>query len=139
MLCLLVIGAIILWFIFSRRSSPLIKGGSTPKVLVSLPDEEALNNFIVENKDKHKFIVYHAPWCGHCKEFMPILQKVAQYNTIDDLVVAEIDADRNKIAGINGFPTLKVAKKGEIEMKPFNPPSREFEVVMGALESIFHK
>lgn len=47
-----------------------------PKLAVILQD----NNFdsIVQNGNlKNWFIMFHAPWCPHCKRLMPIFEQMA--------------------------------------------------------------
>ncbi|KAL9932274.1 hypothetical protein V8E36_008753 [Tilletia maclaganii] len=79
------------------------------------------NNFesIVFDSDKTVLVEFYAPWCGHCKNLAPIYEQVAQaFSNDDDCVLAQLDADnqvnRGLAAkyGVEGFPTLKLFKKG---------------------------
>lgn len=40
---------------------------------------------------EYKLVVYHAPWCGPCKAYAPIVEEFAKNNI--DCVVGRIDVD----------------------------------------------
>jgi len=61
----------------------------------------------------------YSPECGHCRKLAPVYEAVARKLSEDsDMVVAQIDASQNDIAGMEpeGFPTIlfypKANKKG---------------------------
>ena len=63
------------------------------------------------NKDKMTFTFYHAPWCGHCKQFMPTWKELK--NEIGDdgnIKLIEVNSDLQpdviKNKNIQSFPTL---------------------------------
>jgi len=71
---------------------------------------------LVSKKDKHYVVMVYAPWCGHCKTFMPKFDKAASYfenKYGDDVVFAKMDGTLNEIEGHNvqGFPTVLVYPK----------------------------
>ncbi len=66
---------------------------------------------VVIDNDKNVLLLVYAKWCGHCKQFMPIYQKVGEkLAERTDIIVAMIDGDANDIVHpkieIQGFPTL---------------------------------
>lgn len=44
------------------------------------------------NKDKDVFVEFYAPWCGHCKQLVPIYDKV---NLIWNIPFVEVDLTGN--------------------------------------------
>ena len=77
-------------------------------------------------------------WCGHCKALAPTYEKLAEaYKDDADVVIAEMDATANEVAGLNirGFPTLKFYKAGE----PTAPVDYEGERTLEALTDFVEK
>ncbi|KAM4028050.1 protein disulfide-isomerase A4 isoform 1-T1 [Anomaloglossus baeobatrachus] len=64
-------------------------------------------------------VEFYAPWCGHCKQFAPEYEKIAETLKKNDpaIPVAKVDAtEATKLANkydINGYPTIKILKKGQ--------------------------
>ncbi|KAJ3194572.1 hypothetical protein HK101_002383 [Irineochytrium annulatum] len=78
-------------------------------VLETLTDD----NFDELTKASDWFIMFMAPWCGHCKRMMPAFEELAQSKqgmmniaTVDSTVNPDLV---NKF-GIKGFPTLKFVR-----------------------------
>jgi len=64
------------------------------------------------------FVMFYAPWCGHCKSFKPDYAEVARAfeSQKDKVVIAAVDADSHRELGgkfgVTGFPTLKFFPQG---------------------------
>jgi len=100
----------------NRKSEPIPEPGppGSVTVLVGKNIEAAL-------LDPYKDIVlveYYAPWCGHCKNLVPIYDSLAKHFASNPkVVIAKIDATANyvnNILQVEGFPTI-VAYKHDSE------------------------
>ena len=87
------------------------------------------NNVVLINpqimKGNPGMLLVHAHWCGHCKHFMPIYQKMAaQLNQANDsfsclaIESEELKKDNgvvSKALNVNGFPSIYwVAQDGKV-------------------------
>jgi protein disulfide isomerase family A protein 3 len=72
-------------------------------------------------------VEFYAPWCGHCKRLAPEYEIAATALKNDDPPVALIKVDctaETKTCGkygVNGYPTLKIFKNGEMS-SDYNGP-----------------
>ena len=63
-------------------------------------------------------IYFSAPWCGPCRTFGPVMEKVAEHFNENDLVEitkvnADEDPDTAALHGIRSIPALVYLKAGE--------------------------
>ena len=63
---------------------------------------------VIKN-DKDVMVLFYAPWCNHCKEFIPKFEEVAKIlKGNDKLILAKMDGSANEVesVSIKGFPTI---------------------------------
>lgn len=84
---------------------------------VLILNDANFDNFVAD-KDT-VLLEFYAPWCGHCKQFAPEYEKIANALKENDppIPVAKIDATSESTLasrfGVSGYPTIKVLKKGQ--------------------------
>lgn len=75
------------------------------------------NNFN-ETLDSNEIVIidFWAEWCGPCKQFAPIFEKVAEENP--DITFAKVNTEEQQVLagqyGIRSIPTLMVVRDGII-------------------------
>ena len=76
------------------------------------------HNFHEEVMDSEKKVLldFWAPWCGPCRQVVPLVEQIAQERP--DIKVGKINVDENPELviqfGIMSIPTLVVMEKGRI-------------------------
>ncbi|KAJ0976830.1 hypothetical protein J5N97_012304 [Dioscorea zingiberensis] len=100
-----------------KKSEPIPEVNDEPvKVVVA-------NNLddVVLNSGKNVLLEFYAPWCGHCKKLVPILEEVAvSFQNDADVVIAKMDATTNDIP--NEFEVQ--GRRTKIKMLQLNLPPR---------------
>merc|ERR1712146_190729 len=65
----------------------------------------------VVNNDKDVFVMFFAPWCGHCKRLQPTWHELGvKFQGVPTTTIAQFDATANEheAVDIQGFPTIKL-------------------------------
>lgn len=66
------------------------------------------------------FVLFYAPWCGHCKRFKPILQQYCGKSTENkEVTICAINVDNNRklstLKNIQSFPITHIYVNGKKE------------------------
>ncbi|XP_077291192.1 protein disulfide isomerase [Arctopsyche grandis] len=69
---------------------------------------------VVFDETKSVLVEFYAPWCGHCKQLVPIYESLAEnYALNKEIVIAKMDSTANELehTKITSFPTIKLYTK----------------------------
>ncbi|XP_046397334.1 thioredoxin domain-containing protein 5 homolog [Ischnura elegans] len=85
----------------------------------------SMENFYDEVAKKNHFVMFFAPWCGHCKRLHPTWDDLAKiYNVEDGLVTigkvdCTVETELCAENDVTAYPTLKFFKVGEPDSTKF--------------------
>jgi thioredoxin 1 len=103
-----------------RKVEMLLKQQSMPNEIINLHGINDLNKLTNDFPDKVVIIDLWAVWCGPCKTFGPIFEKVYQEYS-RDFIFAKVNVDENpsiaQFYGVTAIPTTLFIKNGEIVRK----------------------
>jgi len=94
-------------------------------------------NDVAMDTSKDVLVEFYAPWCGHCKSLEPIYNQLGEkFKDNAEIVVAKMDSTANEVeqVKVQGFPTLKLFKKGDNKIIDYNG-ERTLEGLSKFLES----
>lgn len=107
---------------FENKLEPYLKSEERPKendktvkVIVGSAVDE-----MVYDHDEDVFLMIHAEWCGHCKSFMPVFEKVAEhFKDNKHLIFGTVNGPENEVKGVsaNSYPTVVFVQKGDVKPK----------------------
>ena len=91
-------------------------------------DEEVLHD------TRSAFVLFFAPWCGHCKALKPSWEELAgMYDRSSELLIGQVDctADNSKALceryDVEGFPDVKFFEAGNPEPDDYEEDERSVE------------
>jgi len=78
---------------------------------------ELSDKFVEVSKEGTWFVMFYAPWCGHCKKLEPVWHQLSQSLHTSNIRVAKVDCTRfPNVASefqVKGFPTTIFMKEGQ--------------------------
>lgn len=92
---------------------------------------------VARDKSKTVLVEFYAPWCGHCKQLVPIYDQLAEnFKSKTEFVVAKMDSTVNELEDIKiqSFPTIKLFPKDSDEVIDYNG-ERTLDAMSKFLES----
>ena len=65
-------------------------------------------------------ISFYAPWCGHCKQMLPVWERLSER---EDCLIAKVDATEQRALaarfGVNGYPSIFHIEKGGKKVRQY--------------------
>ena len=92
-----------------------VKAKRPPKLMV---DANPINFGKLTSEHKCVFMTFYAPWCGHCKRFLPQAKIAAgAFKFENSTIIGSVNCDKYKSFceehNIQGFPTIQLFKESQ--------------------------
>lgn len=89
-------------------------------------DQERFQTEVIES-DRPVLLDFWAPWCGPCRQVVPIVEEIALER--EDIKVCKINVDEEKELAkqfrVMSIPTLIVMKNGEVAARSVGTETKE--------------
>lgn len=89
-------------------------------------DQERFQTEVIES-DRPVLLDFWAPWCGPCRQVVPIVEEIALER--EDIKVCKINVDEEKALAkqfkVMSIPTLVVMKNGEVAARSVGTKTKE--------------
>lgn len=83
---------------------------------------------ILDN-NKITLVDFYASWCGPCRVLGPIVDKLAEENTDEDIAIMKLNTEENSESvskySIRNLPTILIFKEGKVVEKLIGLQSKE--------------
>lgn len=116
---LVIIGAILVYFLFFKKDKPTPVTGSPAPAQVTVAPAPSPPESFEQPSNKH-FVLLYSPGCGHCHKMMPDWDKLmAKFKDHPKIKIYKIDCassrEGQEVASkeqVEGFPTMKYFEHG---------------------------
>lgn len=120
-----------------KKTNELMNQTAMPASIVKLHTYDEYENLVAKYPGKVIIIDFTAVWCGPCKFYSPIFEKL-QGEYSNDFIFAKVDVDENRQLAmqyqITGVPTTLFIKDGKVFQQAVGALS--YDMLKDYLESI---
>ena len=120
-----------------KKASDLVNQPTMPTSIVKLHTYGDFEKLLAQYPDKVILIDFTAVWCGPCRFYGPIFEKV-QSEYSNEFIFAKVDVDENRQVAmkyqISGVPTTLFIKNGKVFEQAVGAVS--YETLKDYLESL---
>ncbi|XP_037938554.1 thioredoxin domain-containing protein 5 homolog [Teleopsis dalmanni] len=112
------LGRLVCVSVFGILLAHLAKGSEPATENFAVPLNS--KNFDEEMQKNNHFVMFFAPWCGHCKRLHPLWEQLAEIMNVKDaptVIISKVDCTEHQDLcnehEVTGYPTLRFFKRGE--------------------------